>query len=62
MIAWPVPKSVVDNYVTNDANAFNNYTQLLNQYYNNNLVNVDCLGVAMYFFCAAAYPSCDSKN
>ena len=47
-----------------DASALANYTKLHDDYYVNGSVTLDCMGMAKYFFCAKAYPTCsdDSVN
>jgi len=40
-----------------------NYTTLYETYYQGGIVTLDCLGMAKYFFCAKAFPTCsDSVN
>lgn len=43
-----------------DSYALGNYTALYQNYYSRGVVNIDCLGAAKYFFCAASYPVCTS--
>ena len=45
-----------------DASALERYEKLYNDYYLNSLVDIDCLGMSKYFFCAKAYPTCTNGN
>ncbi len=59
VIKWNISQDIVDRYAIYDGIAQARYTKLYSSYYNNNrIVDIDCLGMAKYFFCASAYPVC----
>jgi hypothetical protein len=62
ILQWDVSESTLTTYSARDAEALSNYTTFYNNYYKLGLVDIDCLGMANYFFCAKAYPTCDSSH
>lgn len=61
MLRWSISDVTLAQYQALDAIALANYTQLYTDYYNKSYVNIDCLGMAKYFFCAASYPICTDQ-
>lgn len=58
LVKWSVSDTTLAQYQALDAQAFANYTTLYTQFYRNSFVDIDCLGMAKYFFCAASFPIC----
>ena len=38
------------------------YQILLKDYYKRGKVDIDCIGIANFFFCAEAYPTCNGTT
>jgi len=62
ILQWDVSDATLATYPARDTQAMNNYTILYNNYYQLGSVTIDCLGMANYFFCAKAYPTCSSSQ
>lgn len=62
IMQWPVSDETFVDYVVRDRWALGNYTKLKKNYYDQGLVKLECLGMAQYFFCAMAYPTCSTEQ
>lgn len=64
MIRWPITEDTARTYEQSDTTAKNLYKKLYDRYkaQKNQELNVDCLGIARYIFCAYANPTCIPAN
>lgn len=58
VIQWNISQETASQYQQLDRIAQARYTNLYSQFYNGKKVDIDCLGMGKYFFCASAYPVC----
>lgn len=62
VIKWNISQSSVAQSQSLDQEALRQYSRVYQEYYQGGLVDVDCLGMLKYFYCAQVYPICTATT
>lgn len=52
VVKWNISEPTLAQYETLDQAALSKYTSIYESYYKANIIDIDCLGVLKYFYCA----------